>query len=150
MEEQYLTEIELPIWKDPQGDLIIEKGREFCSVYFACWENNEPEYANYVGKITFENAWAVKSLDVEYYDIYPKGDFQFKSSIYIVENSKWLDEVIGIRSKYYDNWTKWKDKEYKHYLVRGHDNYFEIVAENYVVEKVDKKDFDRYVELLTE
>jgi hypothetical protein len=149
MKEQYLNEIELPIWQDPQGDLIIEKGREFCCIYFACWKDNEAaEYADYIGKITFENAWAVKSLDVEFYDIRPKVDWQFKSSICIVENSEWLDEVIGIRSKYYDNWTRWKDREYKHYLVRGHDNYFEVIAENFFVEKVSKKNFDRYTELL--
>jgi hypothetical protein len=149
MKEEYLTEIELPIWQDPQGDLIIEKGRDFCRVYFACWKDDEAgEYADHIGKIIFENAWAIKSLDVEFYDIRPKIDWQFKSSICTVENSKWLDEVIGMRSKYYDNWTKWKNKKYKHYLVRGHDNYFEIVAENFTVEKVDRKDFDRYRELL--
>ncbi len=53
MEEQYLIEIELPIWQDPQGNLMLEKCREHCYLYFDCWEepenwkNNEVAWANY-------------------------------------------------------------------------------------------------------
>ncbi len=81
------------------------------------------------------NAWAVRSLDIEYYDIYPKEDFKYHSSIFIVENSRWLKEMIEKRERYYNNHTKWKDKKYKHYVIKGHDNYFEIIAEDYKVKK---------------
>ncbi len=43
--------------------------------------------------------------------------------------------MIEKREKYYDSYTRWKDKEYKHYLIRGHDNYFEIIVEDCKVEK---------------
>ncbi len=147
MEEQYLIELELPIWQDPQGNVILEKCRNNCYLYFDCWEDNTPTYANYFGKITMYNAWAVKSLDVECYDIYPKEDYKYRSSIFIVQNSQWLKEMIEKRAAYYDNWTGWKDKEYKHYLIRGHDNYFEIIAEKYSIETV-KKEKNHYYERL--
>ncbi|WP_316771527.1 hypothetical protein [Pedobacter frigiditerrae] len=147
MKAQYLTEIELPIWADPQGDLMLEKSRDDCHVYFDCWEDNKPTYANYIGKIIFENAWAVKSLDIEYYDIFPIEDWKYKSSICVVENSCWLDEMIQVRTRHYNNWTKWKDKNYRHFHCKGHDNYFDIIAENYKVEKVLKKDVEHYEKL---
>lgn len=145
---QYLTEIELPIWADPQGNVVMEKSRDHCCIYFACWEDNVPTYSNYLGKITFINAWAVNSLDVEFYDIYPKEDWKYKSSITIVENSVWLSHVMIQRTKHYDNWTKWKDKSYKHYHFSGHDNYFDVIAEDFMVEKIALADEPKYARLL--
>lgn len=150
MKEQYLTEIELPIWADPQGDVILEKSRDYCHIYFDCWEDNEPTYSNYIGKIIFENAWAVKSLDVEFYEIYPKEEWKFKSSICIVENSIWLDEMIMKRAKIYTEWLNWDKRTYKHFHFSGHDNYFDIIAENYTVEKILKTEIKYYEKLWTE
>ncbi|AZA98285.1 hypothetical protein EG359_01110 [Chryseobacterium joostei] len=135
---QYLTETELPIWADPQGNVIMEKCRDHCFLYFDCWLDNEPTYADYIGKITFQNAWAVTSLDIEFYDIYPKEEFKYKSSIFVVENSLWLKEMFEKRVKHYDNWTGWKDKIYHHFHFAGHNNYFDIIAESYKVEKIPK------------
>ncbi|MBD0254344.1 MAG: hypothetical protein ICV83_01390, partial [Cytophagales bacterium] len=73
MNEQYLVEIELPFWQDPQGDLIMEKSRDYCRLYCGCWdEQNPPDYAIYIGRIEFVDAWAVRSMDVEFYDVYTK------------------------------------------------------------------------------
>ncbi len=147
MKKQYLTEIELPIWADPQGDVILEKSRDYCYVYFDCWENNEPTYSDYIGKLIFENAWAVTSLDVEFYGIYPEEDWKYKSSICIVENSLWLEEMIAKRASFYKEWLTWDKSEYKHFHYPGHDNYFDIIAEDYKVEKVLKKDIKYYKKL---
>ncbi|PWJ31141.1 hypothetical protein BC781_1251 [Sediminitomix flava] len=151
-EEQYLFEIELPIWQDPQGDLILEKSREYCYVYFGCWDKKSPpNYAEYIGRIEFINAWSVRSLDVEFYDIHPRGEYLYPSSIYIIKNSEWFKDVFNIRNEYYsDSWTKWKDKNYKHYLVKGHDNYFEIIAEDFEVKKIDKAQAGKYAVLIEE
>lgn len=138
--EQYLTEIELPLWADPQGNVFLEKSRAHCFLYFDCWENNAPTNANYLGKIIFENAWAVQSLDVEFYDIYAKEELRFKSSIFVVENSLWFKDMWEKRAKIYDNWTGWKDKTYQHFHFAGHDNYFDVIAEKYSVEKVIKSE----------
>ncbi len=52
--QSYLTEIELPIWQDPQGDVIMEKSRDYCHIYFGCWVNEKPgEPADYIGKLEF-------------------------------------------------------------------------------------------------
>lgn len=130
----------------------MEKSRDYCHLYFGCWdEQNPPNYADYMGKIEFTDAWAVRSVDVEFYDIHPKEGYQFKSSIFIVENSVWLKEVLAIRNKYYsDNWTGWKDRTYKHYLVSSHDNYFEIIATDYRVERIDKTAAGKYAYLIKE
>jgi hypothetical protein len=90
-------------------------------------------------------------VDVEYYDVYTKEEPQHKSSIYIVENSAWFRDVFAIRNKYYsDNWTGWKDRAYRHYLVRSHDNYFEIIATDHRAERVDKGAAGRHAYLINE
>ncbi|AMP98773.1 hypothetical protein AY601_1864 [Pedobacter cryoconitis] len=156
MKEQYLTEIELPVWADPQGDVILEKSRDYCYLYFDCWLekelwiNEEVTWADYIGKITFNNAWAVKSLDIEFYDIYPKEESIYKSSICRVENSLWLEEMTMKRSKTYKEWLSWDERIYKHFHFSGHDNYFDIIAENYKVEKILKKDIKHYENLWTQ
>ncbi len=139
--DQFLTEIELPVWQDPQGDVVMEKSRDYCQIYFDCWdEKKPPKQANYIAKLEFINAWAVRSVDIENYPVQPLGEYQFKSSIFVVENSSWLNDVFNLRNKYYsDNYTGWKDIEYKHFLVKGHDNYFEIIAQDYKVNKVKRR-----------
>ncbi len=76
----------MPIWTDPQNDIILEKSRDYCYLYYNCWEDNQLADLGYIGKLTFENAWAIKSLDVEFYDTYPK-DLEYKFSICKVKKS---------------------------------------------------------------
>lgn len=51
-----------------------------------------------------------------------------RSCIYEIENSKWRDEVFRQHSVYYPHWQKSNDRIYKHFVVSGHDNYYEILA----------------------
>ena len=50
------------------------------------------------------------------------------SGIYKVENSTWLQQVSEQRAADYPNWRNWDAKEYFHFVVQGHDNYYEIIA----------------------
>lgn len=107
-------------------------------------------WADYIAKLTFKNSWAVKSFDVEFYDIHTIDDPKYKSSIYIVENSLWLKDMMEKRENYYGNWTKWKDNKYYHYHIEGHDNYFDIIAEDYSIEKIMKNENHYYNRLWNE
>ena len=40
----------------------------------------------------------------------------------------WLQQVSEQRAADYPNWQNWDAKEYFHYVVQGHDNYYEIIA----------------------
>lgn len=149
MEKAYLTEIELPFWQDPQGNVILEKCRDACHIYCNCWEDNTPTYASYYGKISLKNAWAVKSLDVEFYDLHPKEEYQFKSSIFKVEHSVWLPKMIQERRSYYPEWKGYKNRTFHHYHIKGHDNYFDVIAEDYTAEKLPKTNTSHYKRLWT-
>ena len=86
----------------------------------------------------------MQSLDLERYDIYSEKEWKYKSSICIVENSIWLNEMILKRAKSDTFWLKKDKKIYKHFHFSGHDNYFDIIAEEYTVEKILKKDINDY------
>ncbi len=58
--------------------------------------------------------------------------------------------MYSIREQHYDNWTKWKDKKYKHYHIKGHDNYFDIIADGYSVEQIKKSKNHYYKRLWRE
>lgn len=57
-----------------------------------------------------------------------------------MENSFWLDEIIMKRANVYKEWLDWDKRTYKHLHFSGHDNYFDIIAENYIVKKALKTD----------
>ena len=86
------TEIPLKVWQDPQGDVVLlHYSRTECFIYFGCWIN-DAEPADYLCKLTFHSASAVRCLRFEYTP-YLNREFKYRSSILIIENSQWLEQV---------------------------------------------------------
>jgi hypothetical protein len=93
--------IPLNLWQDPQGDVVLHYSREECLVYFGCWvEAGVP--ADYLGKLIFHNAWAVRGLCLEG-SPYKTKEPLYRSSLLVVQDSKWLHEVSEQRLQYYPN-----------------------------------------------
>ena len=125
------TGIPIPLseWKDPQGDVILKYSCKECIIYFGCWiASGIP--ADYICKLTFDNAWAVRGYRLEFIP-YKIKENNYHSCILEIENSSWLKQVSEQRIKYYPNWQKWDKRNYRHFVIEGHDNYYDIIAVGY-------------------
>jgi hypothetical protein len=117
--------IPLKVWKDPQGDVVLHHSRSECSVYFGCWvTSGEP--ADYLCQLTFHHAWAIRGFRWEYMPY--KIALDSHSCIYEIEHSRWLNEASVEYLKLYPEWRGQDNKSFHHYIVKGHDNYIEIIA----------------------
>jgi hypothetical protein len=120
--------ISLSVWQDPQGDVVIQYGSRDCFVFLGCWtQSGEP--ADYLCKLTFRDAWALRGLQLENFPY--RVEEHRQSCIYEVENSAWLKQVSEQRLGNYPEWRTWDERKYKHFVVSGHDNYFDIVATDF-------------------
>ena len=102
-------------------------------VYIGCWVDAGIP-ADYICKITFNSGWVSRFYGIEYLP-YEIKEFS-RSSIYEVIDSKWLKESTERRLEYYPQWKTWDKKTYRHFVVSGHDNYVEIIAESFTEEIV--------------
>lgn len=129
--------ISLKEWMNPQGEVVLEDSWRDCLVSFGCWtELGEP--ADFLCQIRFHRAWAVRGVHTEflpYKVIEPK-----RSSILVVQDSRWLKELTEQRLAIYTEWKNRDKTEYKHFVVEGHDNYYEIIAESYEERYVSRDD----------
>lgn len=148
--EMVEKEIEIPlkVWQDPQGDVVLHYSRSNCFVYFGCWISaGEP--ADYICKLTFYNTSAVKCFKFEYTP-YENREFKYHSKISIIENSQWLKRVSEQRLEYHPDGKMWKDKDRQHYVVSGHDNYYDIIASGFEEQIISQNDAGELKRLIDE
>jgi hypothetical protein len=126
IELETATAIPLNAWQDPQGDVVLRYSRERCHIYFGCWVDAGTP-ADYLCELTFHNAWAARGLCLEGAP-YKTNPHSYHSFILVVEESRWLQQLAAQRLEYYPRWKSWDTREYLHYVVEGHDNYYDIVA----------------------
>ena len=114
------------MWQDPLGDVVLRYSLEECFIYFGCWISpGEP--ADYLGKLTFHDAWAVRGFHFEFLP-YEVEELNYHSKILVVKDSQWLMQLSERRLSLYPEWKNWDKREYRHYVVSGHDNYYDIIA----------------------
>jgi hypothetical protein len=139
--------IPLKAWQDPQGDVVLHHSRGDCIVYFGCWkEAGVP--ADYLCKLTFNRGWAVRGYCFDYHP-YEVKEHRYHSNIYEVENSRWLKQAGEQRADYYPGRRDRDSTTYHHYLVHGHDNFYEILAAGFtesVVQRGEAGDLVRLIE----
>src|SRR5689334_18467740 len=124
--QEIAVPISLQVWQDPQGDVVLKYSRSECSISFGCWMNTG-EPADYICELVFDQAWAVRGYRSEYLPYQLKQGLS-QSNIYEVENSNWLQQASEQRARSYPNWRNWDKKVYHHYVVQGHENYYELLA----------------------
>ena len=126
LSEQALP-IPLKVWQDPQGDVVLHHSRSECCIYFGCWITNV-EPANYLCRLSFHRAWAVRGTRWEFMPY--KTVSHLRSCIYEVENSHWLVELSVEYQKLYPE-SRREKTAFHHYVVKGHDNYVELIASGF-------------------
>lgn len=142
------TAIQMPlsVWQDPQGDVVLRYSLEECHIYFGCWEA-AGILAKYLCELTFHQAWAVRGVRLGGAP-YKIGPPYLRSSILVVEASRWLEEVTALRLEYYPEWKSWDKREYLHYAVSGHDIYYDIIATGFDERIVAEADAGEFVRLI--
>jgi hypothetical protein len=115
--------IPLREWQDPVEDVAILLSERRCTVYFSVGESEK------IGRLSFEGVWATRSVRTE---VAPFDDTASGYSSYIIEvfDSSWPAEVEhgfyteSARARLYN--------ESRHFLVKGHDVYHEVLCRGYV------------------
>ena len=118
--------VPLSCWQDPQGDLVLIYSERECSVFFGCWvRSGEP--ADYVGRLSFERAAAVRSYGREFipYQLPASG---VHSYILRVSDSDFLREQVAYRLQHYPQFA---GPPMQHFVVVGHDIYHEVLAASF-------------------
>jgi hypothetical protein len=129
------TPISLNIWQDPQSNVVLHHSCEECEVFFDCWMGaGEP--ADYLCKLIFHHAWAVRGIRLEGLPYQIKT--HRRSCIYEIENSEWLKQVSEQRLRNYPEWKNWDENKYHHFVISGHDNYYDIIAADFEEQKISK------------
>lgn len=139
-------EIPLEVWQDPQGDVILNVSERECIVYFGCW-NEDSSPADYIGKITFNGCWSTNFTHAEYIEF--EHEHSHHSYILSVIDSQWLKTLVMKHKRLYPNSNK-EQIGYKHYVVRGHDVYAEVIALDFSLEKLNREQAGEYARLIDE
>ncbi|MES9685211.1 hypothetical protein CN514_05985 [Bacillus sp. AFS001701] len=135
MSREKAIQIPLEVWQNPQGDVILNISERDCHVFFGCWdEDSNP--ADYIAKVTFNNCWSANYIHSEYVD-YEYELKNHRSYILKVLNSRWLEELYTKQLRLYSRSKI--NKDYNHYVVRGHDVCVEVIAREFIIEKLNKE-----------
>lgn len=127
--------IPLEIWQDPQGDIVLIYSERECSIYFGCWiRAGEP--ADFIAQLSFQGAAICRSFTREFlpYQIQPGKHHSF---VLRVPNSDLIEEHARYRREHYPK--ERPRPELRHYVVVGHDIYHEILARDFKVTTIPKK-----------
>lgn len=123
--------IALSQWQDPVNDVAVVFSEGTCCVYFFVRDSE------LLGKLSFDGVWAIRGVRTE---IAPYMDRESHLGSHILEvfDSLWPSEIecgfYGEQSK------KRLHKESRHFLVKGHDIYHEILCTDYSEQYLSKTD----------
>jgi hypothetical protein len=117
--------IPLKCWQDPQGDIVQLYSEYECSIFFGCW-NASSEPADYICRLSFEHAAAVRSFGREFIP-YRIPDHSHHSYILRVPDSDMQRDHVAYRQRHYPQWPC-NPTEHTHFVVVGHDIYHEVLA----------------------
>ena len=142
MYDAHASEIPLAAWQDPQGDVLLVYSEAECSIYFGCW-TNAGQPADYVCRLRFKGAKGVRSYPREFvpYDYTSR----HHSSILEVEASPWRAEQIEKHWRLSETvYTSHPPLpfEVRHFVVKGHDIYHEILAAEFEESRIERKDIN--------
>ena len=129
MTSGYAIAVPLDIWKDPQGNLRITISGGAVRVEFDCW-TDEGDEADYVGVLVFDGVWATRMIASEFVP-YQIEQHAHHSYILRVVQSAWVEELATTRKATYTAWPREDAARYEHWVVAGHDEYFEVVARSW-------------------
>lgn len=73
-----------------------------------------------------------------------------RSCIYEVIESDWVEQVTRQRLLEYPKWHDWNETVYKHFVVSGHDNYYDIIASSFEEVVVPKNEAGDLIFLIEE
>jgi hypothetical protein len=124
--------IELPFQINAQGNAVLLSATGESQVFVSLWDEQGYEMPH-LGKFRFINAWASEYFATENGGSYLTADSAPYGFLARIESSTWLAECIKRRLSRYPNWLQWDKRNYHHFMVHGHDNYVQIIAEQFEI-----------------
>ena len=127
------TVVPLPFWQDPVGDILLFYSERECCVYFNCWRAaGEP--ADFLGQLVFEGAVAIRCFGREFLP-YEVPTHSSQSYLLIIPDSDMVREHAAYRNRHYAGHPGGVPDS-KHFVVRGHDIYHEILATKFTAKAI--------------
>ena len=137
--------IPLKVWQDPQSNPLLIFSQSIRVVYIGCWTDAGVP-ADYICKITFNAGWASRFYAIKHLP-YEIKEFH-RSSIYEIKDSDWVKKSSEQRLECYSEWKTWDKRTYHHFVVSGHDNYIEVIAEAFTEEIISIENAKEILPLL--
>ena len=144
---QQAIAIQLPFWQAPQDPLAMVSFNNTCQVFFALWDLDGHPIPNCLGKITFFQCWATKTLaaDILPYFQNPHG---FHSYLLEVNESEWLAKQSQNRLEDHPTWRSWDKSVYHHYVMEGTESYLEVLGAGFTATMATAEESQHYAFLL--
>jgi hypothetical protein len=120
-EKPFAKAIPLQQWQDPVEDIAVVFSEGACNIYFFVGDSE------LIGKLSFDCAVTCRSVCTE---VAPYQDRESSLSSYILEifHSPWPAEV---EFGFYTEQARVRIHEKRHFLVKGHDVYHEILCRGF-------------------
>jgi hypothetical protein len=135
--------IELGVWQITSEYAIIEQYDDKIIINFKFWDEKQKEVRNKIGRLRFSGVWTLR------YSKYNKTRFylneiehSFRSYYLEIKDSNWLKSIENDRRSFDDEWEKYNQKEFKHYVFQNNSYFIEIIAIG--VEFKIEKNIERY------
>jgi hypothetical protein len=132
-EKSFAKAIELEQWQDPVEDVAAVFSEEVCNVYFFVRDSE------LIGKLSFDRATAFRSVRTE---VAPHMDSESKFSSYILEVFH-SPRPGDIEFGFYTEQAREFLRKKRHFLVKGHDIYHEVLCLDFSESYLSKED-DEY------
>ena len=122
-------QIKLDVWPVTSEYAIVEQYDDEIIINFKFWDKNQKTVKNKMGCLTFNRVWTLRYTrfnETRYYPIEVEHNFQ---SYYLeIKNSEWLKLMENDRSNYDNEWKKYDNGNYKHYVFQNNSYFIEIIA----------------------
>ena len=145
---QSASAIQLPFWQAPQELLAITIANGTCQAFFALWDYDGNTIPGCLGKVTFSNVWATKTLSTDLLP-YLLNPHSFHSHLLEVDGSEWLAFESQNRLDTYPSWRTWDQTTYHHYVLEGAESYLEVLAADFKAEMAMPDEYKQYAFLLS-
>ncbi len=138
------TILPLPVWQDPQGDIVLRMSETNCNVYFGCWESPGVG-ANYLANILFNGCTSSRYIKHEFIPYTVNNLTNEHSYILEINNSDWLNQEIAYRGNIYGDKLTINQR---HFLIKSNDMYIELLATDYALQTINEENAGDLVYLI--
>ena len=134
----------LPVWRDPQGYVLVEHVRDEAWCSFQCLDEHGQPDRTVAGCLHFPGVWHICSTRFQALRGYPAvTDSDLRSYYLEVRESGLLKRLEAERAEHDPAWREYDRRDYRHWIVESHDFYTEIIAPEPTFSRIEGTELSR-------